>query len=199
VTTTQTLSIEQGKTFQAVVRWEVEPLVFKSISAMVQTAPARITCTAHGMPDGWRGAVVDAKGMTELNAKKNPPAMSDFHRMSVVDANTVTIDDLSSASFRPYKGGGFLAYYTAPDLTGFTARMSIKDKVDGELLHSLTTENGGITIDADENTIALEISATDTAAFDWKKGVYDLEMVDPDGVVTAILKGTVHCTPEVTT
>lgn len=200
MTTSLLLTIEQGKTFQAIARWEVEPLIFKPITSIAPTAPARITCAGHGMPDGWRAAVVDAAGMTELNAKKNPPAVSDYRRMTVVDANTVTVDDISAAAFKAYRGpSGYLAYYTPPDLTGFTARMSIKDQIDGVLLHSLTTENGGITVSAADDTIFLEISAEDTAAFEWKKGVYDLEMVDPDGVVTAILKGAIHVTPEVTT
>ena len=83
-------------------------------------------------------------------------------------------------------------------LTSYTARMSIKDKVGGTELLSLTTEGLQIIVDNSSKTIKLDLDATETAAITWKKGVYDLELVSPGGVVTALLYGSVSVTPEVT-
>ncbi len=77
--------------------------------------------------------------------------------------------------------------------------MSIKDKIGGMVLLSLTTENGGIVIDSVEKTITRNISAIDTAALTWVRGVYDMELVAPDGTVTPLGDGTVVVRREVTT
>ena len=77
--------------------------------------------------------------------------------------------------------------------------MAVKNKVGGDVLLSLTTVNGGIVVDEAADKITLLISATDTAALTWSKGVYDLEMVSPGGVVSALLTGTVTVKAEVTT
>ena len=68
---TKDLSLVQGKTFALVLRWETEPVIYRAITAIQQTAPVRLTVTAHGAPDGWRCAVSNAKGMTEINAEAN--------------------------------------------------------------------------------------------------------------------------------
>lgn len=196
--TRKDLIVEQGRTFRSVVRWEVEPLVYRPITAITRTAPPVMTVPAHGMPNGWRAAVVDVVGMVEMNAKKNPPALADYRRMTVVDASTVTVDELSAAAFKAYTSGGYLAYFTPADLASFTARMSIKNKVGGTVLASLTSVGGAIVVDDTLKTITLVLSATVTAAYTWASGVYDLEMVSPAGVVTAILYGNVTLTKEVT-
>ena len=103
-----------------------------------------------------------------------------------------------SAGFKAYVSGGHLQFNTPVDLAGATARMTVKDKVGGHVLHSLTTENGGIDIDAAAYSITLNISATDTETFAWKGGVYDLEVVQ-GAVVTALLSGKVTVSKEVTT
>lgn len=191
--------VEQGKTFSQVLRWETTPYVYKAISAITNAAPCRVTSSLHGIPEGWRCAVVSVKGMTDINAANTPPKDKDYHAVHVVDANTVEFNDINSSDFKVYTSGGYLQFYTPVDLSGFTARMAVKDKVGGTVLVTLTTENGGITLDTVNKKITLTISATDTAAFSWKTGVYDLEMVSPAGVVTALVSGKVTVTQEVTT
>ena len=86
------------------------------------------------------------------------------------------------------------------DLTGYTARMKIKNaRTDTSALEELTTENGGITLGGAAGTIALLFTATATAAMTWTSGVYDLELVSSGGVVTRLLQGTATVSPEVTT
>lgn len=198
--TTQKLAIERGKTFSQVVRWEVQPFLFAAISAMAQAAPAGVTTTgAHGIPDGWRVAVVGAKGNTGLNAENNPPKGKDFRPATVLSATGIEFNEFNSTGFPAYTGGGYLQWYTPQDLTDYIARLTIKDRVGGTVLLALTSAAGDIVIDNTAKTITITISATDTADFTWSKGVYDLEMESDTGVVTALMAGTVSVSTEVTT
>jgi len=87
---------------------------------------------------------------------------------------------------------------TPSDLTGYTARMMVKEtRADTTPLFELTTENGGLTIDATAGVVTIEVSATITAAIEWRLAIYDLELVLGDSV-ERILEGTIECTPEVT-
>lgn len=196
----QNLTIEQGRTFSQGLRWEEEPYVYVPISAITKAGPVRITTAApHGLVDGWRAAVVSALGMTQINAENDPPLDAEFRRVTVVDPTTVEFNALNSSGFDAYVSGGYLQFFTPVDLTGYTARMSIKDKVGGIELFSLTDTNGRVVIDNAAKSIRLAIQATDTGALTWKRGVYDLEMVSPTGDVFALFTGSVTVTPEITT
>jgi hypothetical protein len=192
------LVIEQGKTFTQVVRWETTPIVYKPITAITQAAPVRITSAAHGVPSGWRVAVVSVKGMSQINAS-NPPKENEYQPATVVDVSTIELNEVNSADYKPYISGGYLQYNTPADLAGATARMTIKDKIGGVVILSLTTENNRIVLNNTDKTIMLTISAIDTAALTASKGVYDLELVSSSGVVTALLTGAVIINKEVTT
>lgn len=98
------------------------------------------------------------------------------------------------------------------DLTGYTARMSVRREVtDADpVVISLTTENGRITLGLVEDTpggtdlynILLEIDAADTEDLPTgnEKSVwrYDLEMVPAGGQVHRLLEGKFIVHPEVT-
>lgn len=192
------LVINQGNTFANVVRWETLPIVYKAISAIANTAPVSINAIAHGLVDGWRVAIQSVKGMSQVNAVGDTPRASDFHVVSVVDADTIELNDVNAAGFGAYVSGGYLRFYTPVDLTGFTARMSVKDKIGGTELLRLDTSNGRITIDNTAKTISLFIDADDSELITWAKGVYDLEMVSALGIITTILSGSVVVIKEVT-
>ncbi len=201
---TKDLPLVQGKTYALVLRWETEPQVYRAITAIQQTAPVRLTVTGHGAPDGWRCAVSNVKGMTEINAEANALREKDFNPVTVIDANTLEINSINAAGFKPYVSGGILQFNTPVNLTGYTSRMKIKDKVGGTVLAS--TEVGdtplnilSVALDTAKSTITLTVSATATAALAWTKGVYELEMVSSAGVVTTILSGKVTVAKEVTT
>lgn len=204
------LIIQQGKTYSLVIRWETEPIVFKPITAISLAAGApRLTVAGHGCPAGWRAAVTRVKSPKQINAVNNPLKASDYHAVTVIDANTVELNDLApvddnGSEWPAYSEGGFLQFLTPIDITGYSARMKIKDKVGGTVLAS--TEAGdsplnvlAIALDTANKTITLSIPATATDDFAWTKGVYDLEMVSPSGVVTTILSGKVSVSKEVTT
>jgi hypothetical protein len=94
-----------------------------------------------------------------------------------------------------YTGGGFLNYYAVKDLTDNTARMKVKDRVDGTVLLSSEAEDAPLdVIDIDVSPslkkTTISIAASDTTALAFKKGVTDMEMISQAGVVVARLKLT---------
>lgn len=139
MTTVSNLKLAQGKTFKRVIRWEKEPFIYKPISAITKDAPARVTATAHGLPDGWRAAVVSVLGMRQINAANNPPKANEFRRVTVVDANTVEFNSVNACEYGTYASGGKLQFYTPADLTGCVARMTIRDVEGGAALIELTS------------------------------------------------------------
>ena len=193
-------TIEQGRTFTQLIYWaDEDKIVYKPITGATQTAPVRLTVTGHSLTNGWPVAVTNVKGMTELNAEANAVKDKDYTPTTIIDPDTIELNAINAAGFKAYTSGGYIQYFQPVDLTGYTARMTVKDKVGGTELLSLTSANSRVTIDATNKTITLTITAVDTAAITWSKGVYDLEMVSPSNVVTAILTGKVTVTKEVTT
>ena len=77
---TLALTLRLGATADIPIRIESDELTFAPITAMTKSAPVRITSTGHGIPDGWRAAVLNAGGMTELNATWNAIRDSDISR-----------------------------------------------------------------------------------------------------------------------
>lgn len=86
------------------------------------------------------------------------------------------------------------------NLTGWSAAMQIRTSYTAATaLHTLTTNNGGITLNPTTGEISLLISAATTATFPVGDYVYDIEMTAPDTVTkTRLLEGTFVVTPEVT-
>lgn len=97
------------------------------------------------------------------------------------------------------------------DLTGYTARMQIRDSYlsSSTTLFDMTTANGKITLGGAAGTIALLLTAAETAgvtipdnptnpqAMPTKQFVYDLELVNA-GSVTRLVQGTWTIQGEVT-
>ena len=178
-----TITIKRGKTFSRVYHPTTPPYIFKPISGITNGAPAMVHVPGHGLVDGQFVAVVSVKGMTQINAKNNPCRSSDYVKVTVIDDDHVSLNGVNTSEFRAYTGGGYLQFYTPLDMTGCEARRTIKDKIGGTMLLELTTANGRMAIDNVNHTITETISAEDTAAITWKKGVTDLELETSAGVV----------------
>lgn len=90
------------------------------------------------------------------------------------------------------------------DLDGWTARMQIRPtKNSTTVLHTLTTENGGISLDVQEirdreYNIHLTIPDAATETFVPKTYHYDLQMVSPDDRPKRLVGGTFVVDGEVT-
>ncbi len=196
----QDLTINKGKTFKQKVRWETTPIVYKPITGISQAAPALITCVAHGVPDGWRVAVTSTKGMTQINAANRPPKGKDYHEAAVKTSSTIELNDVNAAEYSAYLSGGYIQYNTPVDLTGYTARMSLRasDKPGTVELLRLDTATGGIVIDNSVKTVTIVIAAAVTAALTFSKALYDLEMINAAGEVFLMLSGAVIVINEIT-
>jgi len=177
-----------GETFQPVLRWGSSTLTSKAITAISQAAPAVVTAVGHGVVAGWQVAVVSAKGMTQINAERFPPAGNDWHPAAILTVDTLQLADVNSADYTAYLSGGFLVYNTPVILTGMTARLIIRDAPGTGAVLATLTETAGITLDNTAKTITPKLA---TAALTWTTGYYDLELTDTRGVVTQLLTGTI--------
>lgn len=196
----ESIIIRKGKTFSQSFRWETLPFIYKAITGISRSGPVVITSPTHGLPDGWRTSILSAKGMLQINAQNDPPQDSDYHPATIVDVNSISLNDIDSSNFKTYTSGGYLRYYTPVDMAGFVARGQIKNKIGGTELLLLNTANSRIAIDNANKRITVTISAVDTAAFAFQTGIIDLEMVSAGGIVTGILNPTpVIVKDEVTT
>ena len=105
--------------------------------------------------------------------------------------------DFSDLSF--WKTGPTVAAATPVDLTGWTARMQIRPRIDSPtVLKELTTLNGGIVLGGVLGSIEIVMSNAETAAINWVSGVYDLGLISAGGKVRRHFYGTVTVSPEVT-
>lgn len=188
--------IYQGATFQQALRWESETKTYVPITNISRSAPVTITVDNPALlpPVGWRARVTNVLGMKEINMPED-----DYQIISSINGSVVTFNPINSLAYTAYTSGGVLEYNTPVDLAGYTARMDIRGKVsDTAILLSLTTQNGGILINNVLKTITIIITAAQTAGLNFSQAVYDLELVNSDGVVTRFSEGTIQLRAEVT-
>lgn len=186
------LKIYQGSTFSETLRWESTTKVYKPITGILKSAPVVITSTAHGVPVGWRVKLTNILGMTELNSQDA------YHYVTETTLDTITINSINAVGYKDYVSGGIVEYNQPVDLTGFTARMQIREKLDSAtVIHELTTENSGITINNTTKKIELTIPASITTSFAFTSAVYSLELVN-GSVITPFANGAVSLVKEVT-
>jgi hypothetical protein len=186
----QDFCVGAGETFQPVIRWSTDVLGSKAITAISQAAPAVVTATAHGIPDGWQVAVVSAKGMTQINAREFPPRGADWQKGTVLTVDTIQLNKVNSADFAAYTSGGFIVFNTPVSLAGATGIFTIRDApLAGTVLATLTSSPAaGLTLNDTAKTITPVLA---TAALTWTVGYYDLEITDSTGRVWQVLDGTI--------
>lgn len=191
--------IRQGRTFKYVVRPETLPLVYKPITAITKTAPVSLTVPAHGLATGWNVAVTNVGGMTQINSRANALRESDFKPVTVVDANTFTINSIDALGFSTYTSGGTIVYYTPVALAGAKVRLDLRNAVGGTLLYQMSDTIGNIVVNDALHTIGATIPATASDDFTFLSAVGDMEVEYADGSVDAILSIEVEVVREVTT
>ena len=86
----------------------------------------------------------------------------------------------------------------AIDVTGYSAKMDIKESVGGTVIDDLTSVGSEITVGTTGGTFQIVITAVNTAAYDFDWGVYDLE-ITTSGVTVRLVEGRVEFRREVTT
>lgn len=90
---------------------------------------------------------------------------------------------------------------TPVNLTGFTARMQVRESVDSTAVVLALASGSGITLGGTAGSVALSASAATTAGVASPANtqyVYDLELVSGSGYVTRLVEGCFFVDPEVT-
>ena len=193
------ISVAQGHTYSTTIRWETGPKVRKAITEITAlTGSARAEVPGHGLLDGWRCAVTNAKGMTEINAV-NPNSIrdSEYYFATVLDADNIELNDVNAAGFKPHTPStGFIQYNTPATLTGFTGRIRLKTKKGGTVVASNLVADApnnilDLVIDATAHTVKVTFPSTATTTLAGKDGWYDVEMVSGDTppIVTQLVSG----------
>ena len=84
-------------------------------------------------------------------------------------------------------------------LAGYSARMQVRPEIESALvLAELSTANGQIVLGAANGMLTATFTAAMTAGLDWVEGVYDLELVQPDGTPIRLFRGDIAIDLKVT-
>jgi hypothetical protein len=84
------------------------------------------------------------------------------------------------------------------NLTGFAARMQVREKHTSPTTVLSLVSPTHITLGASAGTIDINVSASATSDIVPKDYVYDLEMISSSNIVSRIIEGKFIVTPEVT-
>ena len=88
--------------------------------------------------------------------------------------------------------------YVPIDLTGYAAKMQVRQKIGASLLIELSTVNSRIVLTPSIGQITLNISATDTNILVPGIYKYDLELTDGSGFVTRFIEGLFEVVGQIT-
>lgn len=191
------IEVVQGKTFRKIIRWEVEPMQFKQITAFPSIAPATLTVPSHGLVTGARVAFSALNGFKGLNTRLDKSQQPlDWWQVVVSDSDTIQIPNLNPLIYGQWAGTGYVQFNSLKDLASATALFSIKDKVGGTVIWS-ATETTGVSINNVDKTLAITIPDSVTEAITYKKGVYELEVKDGQNVKYQLARGNVVFVKEV--
>ena len=193
----EALTIIKGKTYQRELHWETKTLVYKAITAITKAGPVVLTVVGHGVPDGWKVAVVSAGGMRQINAKNWPLRDSDFHVATALTVDTLALNGINSTDYTTYTSGGYVVYYSPQALAGLEARLQIRASDTSDTILVSLTELDGIAIDDTAKTITFTLEPLDTEDYTFSTGVLELEVEDTNGVVTQLLRRDVVVEEEV--
>ena len=140
----------------------------KSITGATRANPCVLTVPGHGLTTGRIIQVTAVVGMTQLNDKLYP--------VTVIDANTISLDGVNSTAFTAYGSAGTIAYgafYAAKEAT------RMRDFTSGA---SLATDHwGAVGVAAMMDEIALPlVAASGGSAMDQKFGNASNQVLSAD-------------------
>jgi hypothetical protein len=187
------IEIRQGATFDKKINWYGGGKMVREIENVAEGCPTRITVTAHGLPAGADTPIYiqDVLGTRDLNTDGKEVLAT------YVDADTFDVG-IGTRGDSYQTGTGCMHYFIPKALTGWVARMDIRDSIDDTITLVSLTSPTDLVIDLSTAEIQILISAAVTAALDFDEGVYDLELEDATGNVTRLIEGDVAFVKEVT-
>lgn len=89
------------------------------------------------------------------------------------------------------------------DLSGYTAKMQVRDMAGTTVLLDFSTANGKLTLGGSDGLVRILLAPIDTTVFttvpEWRRGVYDVYLTKTsDGTVTRLVKGLFLILPRIT-
>lgn len=198
MSTAYDITIKQGSTFSLTLKYGQPQFAVKAITGITKSGQAVVTAASHGLTVDWPVWIVGVAGMDQLNHRSDElrNACAAYYAY-YVDGNSLRLD-VDTTRFGAYTSGGEVLYHPPVDLTGFTARMQIRETIESTTTLVSLTEASGITLGGTAGTIGITITATATALLDFDSAVYDLEVVSAGGIVTPVVYGNVYLNDEVT-
>lgn len=189
------LVMEQGADFNNTFNWYAGGKVVAPIANLTVGAPTIITVTAHGMPTNSDTPVIvsGVEGAVSVNAD-----LLGIEWASYIDANSFSLP-ISTVGEVYVAGTGEITWFKPGNITGFTAEMHIrKNWYSTAIIHTLTTENGGLTLTEEDASVAIFIAGATTGGFTFTNAVYDIKMIDPGGLITRAFQGSIYLDKAVT-
>jgi hypothetical protein len=130
------------------------------------------------------------------NSAKN--AYQTWQTTLASEARIISINQVNSLSYNTYTSGGVVEFNQPIPLTGFAARMQIRESVDSTtVIHEATTQNNQIILDDVNKTIQITLLANVTQNFNFATAVYSLELYNGNNVIPFI-NGNLTLVQEVT-
>ena len=103
---------------------------------------------------------------------------------------------MEEVNFQVVQGDTFTirVTYTNPNgtpinLTGFTAKMDVRDQPGGKILCASIASGSGITITGSQGLLDIEFSPAQTRKFTMPSAAYQLKVTSSSGQQTTILRG----------
>lgn len=182
------LNIEQGVDFAHTFHWLAGTKFMAPIENIQEGYPTIITVTNHGINTLTPQPlfISGVEGCKHLNTVDTY-----ITRGTYIDANTFSVG-LSSVGEYWEPGTGEITYHGPTDITGYTAVCNIRRAWHSDtIIHTLTTENGGITLTTEDAGIQLTIPDDITSTFTFKNAVYDVDMISSGGYKQRVFRGPV--------
>ncbi|WP_425056624.1 hypothetical protein, partial [Pseudomonas abyssi] len=171
------LRIDQGATFRALLRLMQPNPVYKPITGIAATGPARLT-VEHGLPGDWPVWVEHVRQLPEAN---RAPLRQLPHMAQVITATELDLPGINATGTRPE--GGQLVYRPPVDLTDATAELRLYE-MGAEVGTLPVTVNAG-------GWVEVELSAAETDALAWRSREYVLDVTLPNGDVLRAYTGAI--------
>jgi hypothetical protein len=122
---------------------------------------------------------------------------------SITFVNSSATNQITGGSRNLYATNVNVTFQGAIDISPTTANKDLGFRgngdytLNGSIVTANTGFNAGIVVDA-TGTVTLALTAAQSAALDFDRAYYDIEIVSPAGVVTRLVQGTVTLSREVT-
>ena len=186
------LLVQQGATFVKAFNWYGGGKVCYEIESITPGCETTIEVTGHGLPVGADTPIyIDGvEGMKDLNTKGKEILAT------YVDANTFTVF-VNTIGKQYTSGTGAIMYFAPKNLSGYTARMQIRESIDDATEIVALVSPTDIVIDTISAQITVTIAAAVTEDFVFDEAVYDLELVNGP-LVTRLVEGKITLSNEVT-